>query len=84
MPTYELFELEIIQKSHAEKIPVQWIEVDGQDGNFLIGARHSPLISLLKNPGRIVYLLKSGEKIIVNVQGGVIYVDEQKTTIVLD
>lgn len=49
------FDLEIITPTSSQKIKVEWIEVEGISGCFLVGPRHSPLVSVIKKGNSLVY-----------------------------
>jgi len=78
------FELEIIRPESSQKIQVRWIDVEGENGNFVVGPGHSPLASILKPKGRLVYETTSNLKVDMDVFGGMIYVTGEKAMVILD
>ncbi|MCK4517142.1 hypothetical protein KAT92_00060 [Candidatus Babeliales bacterium] len=83
MPT-DVFELEIIQPTKAERISVFWIEVESPTGNFLVGADHSPLVSIVKERGVVTYKMFNGSQVSLDVYGGVFRVAHNKALLILD
>lgn len=80
----DVLELEIITRTESKKIPVLWIEVQSPTGNFIIGPDHSPLVSLLKERGKLTYKEHQGEEVSLNTYGGIIKVDGSKAVAILD
>lgn len=77
-------ELEIISPTKSNKISIQWIEIESPNGSFLVGINHSPLISIIKKKGILVYKKKDGKEIATEVYGGIFKVAHNKATIILD
>lgn len=80
----ETFELEIVRHLSSEKIPIRWVKCESPNGHFLIGIDHSPLVSLLKKQGVLVYEDLDQEQKSINVTGGILFVADNKVTIILD
>lgn len=80
----KLLELEIIKPTESKKLQVEWIEVEGVNGNFIVGPNHIPLISLLAAKGKISYQLPDGKKVSFDVSGGLIKVENNKALILLN
>jgi F0F1-type ATP synthase epsilon subunit len=49
------FDLEIISPTAKELLIVDWVEVQGISGSFLVGPDHSPLVSIVAKGGQLVY-----------------------------
>ena len=78
------FQLEIIKPTGTKKYNVQWVEVEGLNGNFIIGPDHSKLVSILKPKGRLIYKTVDNLEVDIDIFGGIIYVDRNKAKVVLD
>lgn len=85
MKEKKVFELEILHPTKFELVPVLWIEVEGLEGSFLVGASHAPLISMIKPKSIIRYKSMDGKEKIVDVfAGGVIEIVNNRAKIILD
>ncbi len=83
----DAFELEIIKKTGTKKVTVNWIEIDGPTGNFIIGPDHTPLVSLLKYRGFVKYKEHSSDKEAVetiDTYGGIFSINNNKAVIIID
>lgn len=49
------FDFEIISPTSSQNVQVEWIEVEGVNGCFLVGPWHSPLVSVLKKGNSLIY-----------------------------
>ena len=77
--------LEIIKPTFSKTFPVEWIDVEGLSGNFLIGPDHYPLISILKPETKVIYKLPAGEEESINIfTGGIVKVKDNYAIIILD
>jgi F0F1-type ATP synthase epsilon subunit len=78
-------ELQIIRPTSKENLNVEWVEVESPNGNFVIGPGHLPLISTLKERGRIIYKKAGTDKlIIIDSYGGFVRVQDDKAVAILD
>lgn len=80
----EILELEIITRKDAKQIPVEWINVQSPTGNFVVGPDHAPLVSLLKERGKLTYKEHEGKEVSIDTYGGIFKVDGNKATVILD
>ena len=80
----ETFTLEIVRPMNSKKIPIQWIEIKGINGSFLVGPHHSPLISILKEHSKASYKNAEGFEQEIEISGGIVAVDQNKVTLLLD
>lgn len=77
-------ELEIIKPTESKTVSVLWVEVEGLNGNFIVGPEHSPLISILKPKGRLIYKTIHNLEVEIDTFGGIIKVGSNKATVILD
>lgn len=82
--TTDAFELEIVFKTESKKVTVLWIEIESPNGDFLVGPDHSPLVSLLKKPGKMRFQEFNGPERSYDVFGGIFKVSNNKAIAVLD
>ena len=80
----DLLTLEIISRKKTEKISVLWVEVQSPSGDFVVGPGHYPLVSLLKDRGKITYKEYQGGEKSIDTYGGIFTVDGDVATIVLE
>ena len=79
------FEFELIRTGSNKIVKVEWVEVQSPTGDFVVGPGHSPLVSTLKNRGKLKYkdfATKNVEEI--DIYGGVFKVQENKAIAILD
>ncbi len=79
------FDLEIISPMGTQLITVEWVEVEGLSGCFLVGPGHSPLISVIKKGNSLLYKkvgLDDGVELFVS--GGIFSVENNKAVAILD
>lgn len=79
----EILELEIISRTESKKINVLWLEVESPTGNFVVCPDHSPLVSLLKDRGKLRYEEYQGNEQSIDTYGGILTVDGNKATVIL-
>lgn len=79
------FELEIISLKESQVIQVEWVEVKGTRGCFLVCKGHSPIISILKKGYSLIYkeVEKTGFKKLM-VDGGIFHMEEDKAKAIVD
>ena len=79
------FTLEIISPIDSKEITIEWVEVESPNGSFIVGAGHSPIISVLKKRGFLTYKPKGGESMKIEIMsGGLFKATEKKAVILLD
>lgn len=78
-------ELQIIRPTSKEIIEVEWLDVQTPTGNFIIGKNHSPLVSILKERGRITYRKVKAKHIkVVDCYGGFIKAENNIVKVILN
>lgn len=78
-------ELQLIRPTSKEVLNIEWIEVESPNGNFVVGPGHLPLISILKERGRIIYQKAGTDKlIIIDSYGGFFRIQDDKAVVILD
>jgi len=81
----EFLELEVVSYKTSKKEQVFWLDVEGETGEFVVGPGHHAIVSKLKPKGRIKYKNSQNLEVDMDVYGGgVIYVDNDRVTVVLD
>jgi len=79
------FEFEIVRTGINKIVKVEWVEVQSPTGDFVVGSGHSPLVSTLKNRGKLKYKDFVSKKVVeINVYGGIFKVQENKAIAILD
>lgn len=79
------FDLAIISPMGSQIVEVEWVEVEGLNGCFLVGPNHSPLVSVIKKGNSLLYK-KVGfdDEIELFVSGGIFNVENNKAVAILD
>ncbi len=80
----ECFKLEIIRPTETKTISIFWIDVEGITGDFVVGADHYPLVSILKPRGCLTYKTEDKLEVKLDVYWGIIIVDQNKAKVILD
>jgi F0F1-type ATP synthase epsilon subunit len=80
----DAFELEIIKRSGSQKLSVMWVEIESPTGDFVVGPNHAPLVSLLKDRGKLTYKEISGPEKTIDVYGGIFKVSDNHAIALLD
>ncbi len=80
----ETISLEIVKVKKTEKHVVEWVDIDGQGGNFMVAPGHSPLISLLDADGFITYKPQDSEAVTIESGKGFFMIVENKATVLFD
>lgn len=79
------FDFEIISTTCSNVIQVEWIEVEGENGCFLVGSGHAPLVSIIKKGNSLLYKkVDSDVPLELFVGGGVFNVENNKAKVILD
>ena len=79
-----MIELRIVSPTGTTKLTVEWITVESPTGNFQVCPGHSPLISLIKTKGKIVYKEPHAEAVIQPIVHGIFQVADNKALVLLD
>jgi F0F1-type ATP synthase epsilon subunit len=80
------FDLEIISPTTKEMFIVDWVEVQGISGSFLVGPDHSPLVSIVAKGCQLVYKKHAAQglqEIYINFSG-IFKVGDNKAILLLD
>lgn len=80
----DAFELEIIKRSTSQKLSVLWVEIESPTGDFVVGPDHTPLVSLLKDRGKLTYKEIAGNEKTIEVYGGIFKVSDNHAIVLLD
>ena len=79
------FEFEIVRTGSNKIIKVEWIEVQSPTGDFIVGPDHSPLVSILKDRGKLKYKDFDSKNVTkIDTYGGIFRVQENKAVAILD
>ena len=79
----EVFELEIVTQTETRKVSIFWIKIESPSGNFVVGPDHTPLVSLLKDKGKITYKEYSGNEESIDTYQGIFKVANNKALVIL-
>ena len=79
-----MIELRIVSPTGTTKLMVEWINVESPTGYFQVCAGHSPLVSLIKTKGKIIYKEPHTEAVIQPVIHGIFHVVGDKALVILD
>ncbi len=80
----DVIELKIITPNESRFLKVDWIEIEGPNGGFLVGPGHEPLISIVKVKSKLSYKTTQGDFVIMETLGGVFTVSQNKAVALLD
>jgi len=79
------FTLEIISPIDLKELSIEWVEVESPTGSFVVGAGHSPIISVLKKRGFLTYKPKDGDQVKIEIMsGGLFKMAENRAVLLLD
>lgn len=80
------FDLEIVSSSSNDAFVIEWIEVYGLGGSFLVGPDHSPLVSIVAGGSNLIYRKRdsSFNQEIPASSGGIFKVENNKAIVLLD
>lgn len=80
------FDIEITSPTTKILASIDWVEVYGISGSFLVGPDHSPLVSILGKGGKIIYKKHETQdlKEISVTSGGIFKVGNNKASLLLD
>ena len=79
-----LIDLTIISPQSQESMHVEWIQLEGPHGEFVICYDHAPIISIIEAQTALHYQKESGSSINIIVNGGIISFLNNQATIILD
>lgn len=80
------FDLEIVSSTSREQLVVEWVEVQGVGGSFLVGPDHSPLVSIIIGGCSLIYKKQNislNQEIPIS-SGGIFKIENNKAIILLD
>jgi F0F1-type ATP synthase epsilon subunit len=78
------FELEILRPTGSKKIEILWVEVEAENGSFIIGPDHSNLVSLLKQKERLVYKTVQNLEVEIAIESGLLAVVKGRALVLLN
>lgn len=76
-------QLTIISPTKKEHIDVAWIELNTDQGNYIIQQGHAPTFFTLKARAPFTYCLKNGEHVAVMVKHAMVEVTRTHITVLL-
>lgn len=79
------FDLEIIKTNNSKTIQVEYIELCGINGNFVVGKNHNPIITILKKDSLLTYKTPdSQDEINLKINDGFFILVDNKSRVFLD
>lgn len=79
------FKLEIIRPTSKQVEIVEWVDVQTPNGNFVVGPKHTFLVSLVKERSKFIYKkVESLKTDSFDVYGGFFKVNNNHAVIILD
>jgi F0F1-type ATP synthase epsilon subunit len=76
--------LTILKPYDKEVHSVAWLEVNTNVGNFVLQKGHAPMILMLAKDRQLSYCLDNGQQINTTISGGILKIDREQVTIVLE
>lgn len=80
----QLIELSLVSPLSQETMRVEWIQLEGPKGEFVICFGHAPIISIIESQSVLHYRKESGCDANLQVNGGIISFADNQATIILD
>lgn len=85
MSTQNPFTLQVRQPFSNSITPVSWVSVPGQNGSFVVGPNHQPLISALAPESEVIYHANGAEHTVpVGEGGGLVHVRDNAVVLFLN
>jgi len=72
----------IISPSGKKSYPVNWIEINTPQGNFVIQLGHAPMIISLSKKRPLTFGLKNGKRESFIIQDGIISISRTHVTVI--
>lgn len=76
-------ELNLVSPTNFQSIDVNWLEVQTNQGNFVIKNGHAPMILILAENKEITMGFKDGSTTVMTIYGGILQVERTSLTILL-
>ena len=76
-------ELKLIGPISSQSMQVNWLEVETQQGSFVIMPGHTPMVVLLAENKEITMELEDGSTTLMTIVGGVLEVTRNTLTLIL-
>ncbi len=76
-------QLIIISPSKKEHFDIAWVELNTDQGNYIIQPGHAPTFFSLKPHAPLVYCLKNDEQEVVMIKRGMVEVTRNQITLLL-
>ena len=76
--------LTILHPYESKEYAIAWLEVNTSAGNFVLQRGHAPMILVLAEHQPITFCLQSGKQERITVQGGILKIDRDEATIVVN
>lgn len=76
-------ELKLVGPTESQSVQINWLEVQTQQGNFVIMPGHAPMVVLLAHNKEITMELKDGSTTLMTIVGGILEVTRDSLTLIL-
>lgn len=76
-------QLSIISPTKKEQFDIAWVELNTDQGNYIIQPGHAPTFFSLKAQAPFVYCLKNGEQEVIMVKRAMVEVTRTQITVLL-
>ncbi len=76
-------ELKLIGPMSSQSMQVNWLEVETQQGSFVIMPGHMPMVVLLAENKEITMELEDGSTTLMTIVGGILEVTRNTLTLIL-
>ncbi len=80
----DVIELRVVTPRESKFLKVDWVEVEGPNGGFVVGPGHESLISIVKSKSKFSYKTTQGDFVIMETLGGIFTVSHNKAVALLD
>ncbi len=76
-------EFKLVGPTKAQSMHINWLEVQTQQGNFVILPGHAPMVVLLAHNKEITMELEDGSTTLMTIVGGILEVTRDSLTLIL-
>lgn len=76
-------QLTIISPSKKEHFDISWVELNTDQGNYVIQPGHAPIFFSLKAHAPFTYCLKNGEQEVIMIKQAMVEVTRNQITVLL-
>lgn len=73
----------IMSPTSLQTVDVNWVEVETEQGNFVIKPGHEPMIVMLAQNKELSMELTDGSNTILTIAGGILEITRDKVTLLL-